>query len=282
MYQGITREDPIEALRSDMSSNLNDNLLIQAQKAIEVSKTLNLRDLNWIPPFFILMITAAANRKSDTDTIELPSNQNFKSYLSTINFPEGYRQGTLPSNTTYLPIVRISAKNKESQIIGRISEILARFLGAHSGILDGVSFGLTEMINNVFEHSQAREAWILAQWYPNKKFIDLCIVDTGITILGAYKKYSFAINNDIEAISSAVRGKSTKPEKTRGFGLGPTSRIVTELFDGTFMIVSGFAAFQRNGKSAKLYQLREPWQGTAIAMRMYAQPKSIPIYKILS
>src|SRR5574344_3058492 len=98
-------------------------------------------------------------------------------------------------------------------------------------------------VDNITQHSESGCRYIFAQEHPKKHFVDICIADNGITLLGSYKKNGdFDIATDIEAMQAANRGISTKnlPEaETRGYGIITSKRMLTEGLDGNFIMISG-------------------------------------------
>ena len=63
----------------------------------------------------------------------------------------------------------------------------------------------------------------MAQSYPNQGYTDICIADTGHTIIGSYAENprTAEISSDIEAIQAAVNGISAKNlpnAENRGYG----------------------------------------------------------------
>lgn len=104
---------------------------------------------------------------------------------------------------------------------------------------------LDEAINNIVDHSKEKRGFIFAQSYPSRNFIDICIADTGITILGAYQeKNGKDVNTDKRAIILAANGNSTKDRpgnESRGFGIRTSKEMLVDGLKGKYLLLSGGA-----------------------------------------
>jgi hypothetical protein len=178
------------------------------------------------------------------------SNLEFRSYLERIHFgsgllpesaaAEGYDSLIEPySAKTYIPIINFPAtrlKNEaeiRDKFLSALNNLLIKQLKLKGGFLTAVMYLLDEAINNIVDHSKESRGFIFAQSFPSKNFIDICIVDTGITILGTYReKGELNIDSDKLAINSAANGKSTKdrPEnESRGFGIRTSKEMLVNI-----------------------------------------------------
>ena len=111
----------------------------------------------------------------------------------------------------------------KNSILSAVENLIVRQLGLTSNVTAGLKYIIEECVDNITEHSESIRGYIFAQAYPQKRFIDVCIADSGITLLGSYKKL---IDNPflsgIDAIQAANRGMSTKnlPDaENRGYGI---------------------------------------------------------------
>lgn len=78
---------------------------------------------------------------------------------------------------------RLDDKN---EIISAIESIIVKQTGLKQNIISGIKYMLGETVDNISEHSKSECGYIIAQCYPTSKCIDICIGDTGITLLGSY------------------------------------------------------------------------------------------------
>jgi len=77
------------------------------------------------------------------------------------------------------------------------------------------------MIDNMVNHSMKPIGKIFAQAYPTKRFVDICLLDMGISLFDSYQRdergrYPLIVNH-LQAMEAAANGKSTKDmEISRG------------------------------------------------------------------
>ena len=61
-----------------------------------------------------------------------------------------------------------------------------KILGSISGAQNAVHYPITEIVTNIFDHSQQDQGFIFGQFYPKKNYLDICIVDCGRGLSKAY------------------------------------------------------------------------------------------------
>jgi anti-sigma regulatory factor (Ser/Thr protein kinase) len=130
-------------------------------------------------------------------------------------------------------------------------------------VLGICAHGITEMLNNVIDHSQSPTVQIIVR--RNAAKIDLWVLDWGI---GIFKKIQQECQlQDIHhAILELAKGKlTTDPKKHSGEGIFFTSRM----FD-SFMILSDGIDFMRTQKNDWLFEATESkkHQGTTVNMEI--------------
>ncbi|PKP56930.1 MAG: hypothetical protein CVT89_05350, partial [Candidatus Altiarchaeales archaeon HGW-Altiarchaeales-2] len=143
---------------------------------------------------------------------------------------------------------------------------------------DGIVYFFNEIITNIYEHSGSKNLWIFVQLLKKKEEVEICVIDEGVGFKEAYKKAGIDMNNDIDAIRSALEGKSSKKEEDgRGWGIRSTKRIITESdFNGEFVIITGKGGYYFN----KNYFFDFPiWQGTIVMARIKKPKEKVEIYR---
>lgn len=132
-----------------------------------------------------------------------------------------------------------------------------------------------EAVDNIVEHANSKFGYIVAQSYENGGYTDICIADTGNTLIGSYASNprTSEISSDIEAIQAAINGISAKnlPDaENRGYGFRTSINMLTKGLGGEYLLVSGDSAFAVNktqGQSLILpYGIR--FEGTIVAFRI--------------
>ena len=214
---------------------------------------------------------------------------NMHEYLQTIGFatgmcPDKMRKSEFVaimekySQKTYIPIVSFPATkdsdDEKDAILSTVESIIMRQLRLDSNISTGLKYMLGESIDNIIQHAQSERGYIFAQSYPNKKFIDICIADSGITLLGSYQTLpDNEIESDLEAIQAANRGISTKNlpnAENRGYGIITSKKMLIDGLGGSFIMMSGNALHLYNSEHQKFIETPSGirWNGTIIALRM--------------
>ena len=112
----------------------------------------------------------------------------------------------------------------------------------------------------------------MVQNYPLKGFLDICILETGIGLLGSYQKFNFQdIETDVQALEQAINGKSTKQiTETRGYGIDTSRRMLVDGLKGKYFLLSGSAMYIYTGDFEQIVSLvhNVKWSGTMLALRI--------------
>ena len=241
-------------------------------------------DTSFLYPSTLMSLIVFLARCDIKYSIANPTN-----YLKTIKFSEG---GVRPeylgadrfrkmmdkyTNKNYIPIINFSpsARTNEKEVVASVIElILTRQLQIKPNVANGLRYMISETIDNITEHSDSERAYIFAQSYPTQGFLDICIADNGITLLGSYRKLpNCDLSNDSEAIRAANQRISSKnlPEaENRGYGIYTTKRMLLEGLSGQYMMLSGSAMFIMGQGRNNYYTFPAGirWEGTLVALRI--------------
>lgn len=233
-----------------------------------------LDNINWVYPLIVLPISSYI--KTTNSKYSLNNLNSISDYLKFINFPHGVNsvselQKNVLTNKTYIPISII----EKDYIIGRerieglFSELIYKNIGSIDGSKSAIVYPILELVNNIFEHSKSDKGFIFGQNYPQKNYLDVCIADRGRGLTKAYEEENNLKLKDIESIQEVLKGKSTKQDKERGYGVRTSKRIICEALNGEFLMVSGSAALFSDCKNDKLFSLPDfNWQGVIISFRI--------------
>ncbi|MEW5748761.1 MAG: hypothetical protein AB1793_08290 [Candidatus Thermoplasmatota archaeon] len=144
-----------------------------------------------------------------------------------------------------------------------------------------------ELMQNVHDHSDSDNAFIMAQESRGAGFVEMSVLDDGITVAGSLRRSGIIFDDDIEAIAMAMNGLSSKREGRRGFGLRTSVRICVRGLRGRILTVSGRGAVEIGGGGAegkdtlegysiedKFYHL----EGTLVSVRIPLQEREVDIY----
>jgi hypothetical protein len=243
------------------------NFLKKADSSIDLSES------RFLFPIELLPIAALISEKSLKYV--KPEEVKCREYLDYFNFPNGLTKFE-PLSSSYIPIYKFSTPKSDlkslqdkSNILQSIIGICLSKIGTRPGAIDVLNYIVYEIIDNIEEHSEAKYGWINAQYYPKKQYLDLCILDRGITVLGKYRKSGKVIPDDLSALKNALQGVSTKPERIRGTGIRTFVNMICGAFGGEIEIISGNAiAFASKNNEPRIEKLSIRWEGTIIAVRI--------------
>lgn len=143
--------------------------------------------------------------------------------------------------------------------------------GVHVGGRNSFNYIISELIDNIYEHSCFNRAYIVCQRYYKKGFFEIVIIDNGKGIKKNMIERNHIFDTEMDYIYYAANGLSTKG-KERGKGLGTNIRLVTEGMNGCIFIVSGGAALFRGPQDQQeiLYMLKrnQSYDGVLITIRI--------------
>jgi hypothetical protein len=229
---------------------------------------LDFSQIEWIGTAQLTPIACLINhlRKEGHDVqIELPHHTGTVAWFNQIDFPEG--SVSPDDQTNHLPLCRIPSRSGRSPIDfagDRIRELLKRQLDLP---INPVFYTIVEIINNVEEHSNCDNGYLMVQNYPKKERVDICIVDDGISIPGSYERHEIDFSDDLDAVHKAMEeGISTKSDN-RGYGLRTTTNLVCDGLKGEVILSSrdGFYSRGKNREESREYH----WDGTVFIAQIH-------------
>jgi hypothetical protein len=151
---------------------------------------------------------------------------------------------------TYLPLIRFGTKRDavssqiRNNLISQVGQMIRRITGINASFYSGINYLLSELSDNIVDHSLHTHGWISFQYYPESHFIDICLGDSGDGVLASYQRYPGPkdytyIATDKMAIAEMIKGESTKKEEERGFGFHTSREMLIDGMRGNFSFVSG-------------------------------------------
>lgn len=201
-------------------------------------------------------------------TIRVDSNSNAIKYLNRMNFFR-HLDVEIPANFKIqngISSIEIQNYNEENQI--EVCQSILKMIKTNSNIDDNVYASLdycfNEVLDNVLLHSETKQGWVVAQYFPNLSAIRLMVCDYGIGVKNALNiKYNF---NDEEALLKCIE-KGITNGKGQGHGLFATSKFI-ELNQGWLSIISGNKKLDINGSNYIKVKDSSYWQGTCVYLRI--------------
>jgi hypothetical protein len=185
--------------------------------------------------------------------------QNTTEYLEYINIrsPIKATENNISLNSNALDKIWSFTNSKEiNNLINSIISCIRRCVICESGVLDACEWGINEVMDNVLQHSDVSEGFIMTQVNKEKRLINVCIFDYGIGIYNTLKNSEHRPRNPIDAILYCVKEGVTRDKKIgQGNGLWGLHNIIS-LNNGHLAIISGKGGiyFKKNGKEVKTMQ----------------------------
>lgn len=278
---------------NDDSMGSSINVLLKVMRQLNGVQTgdsviIDLTGARFFYPIFILPLSSSiAKLRDEGHEVNILGSTG---YLDTILFSEGFNAIGRADwkealnyyrDRTYLPICLIPSRERDFDIRDSLINVFEDIMRVQlniTGILRTViSYLIAEKMTNIVNHAMVTNGWIMVQNYPSKQFLDICILDTGVGILGSYAHNNFpAITSDELAIRSAVNGVSTKQiAETRGFGISTSRRMLVDGLKGKYFLFSGTAFYIYTDELEQITKLDRSyrWNGTMLVLRI---PRDIP------
>jgi len=280
--------DTISRLK-ELIRNLSYLYKQKPKSQIEIEK------IQFVTPLSITPAAAVINQKSLSHKY---AGEN-ASYLETIYFPEGIKQLDLIAlNKTYLPIINLDLSANDVTENSRLLDVLhAKYLDLLRGniiadqrfleLITNNTFGflLGEMFDNIQEHSQAKNVYVFAQYWPKTNFCELCILDDGQGIYHSLKTAGRNVTNSEDALRKVLEtGLSAKTEFgdiKRGTGIRSVRAALTNKeLNGEFFIMTGNSAFLHSASTGeKFVRLANySWNGTIVVLRLNRPVSQFNLY----
>ena len=254
------------------------------ERSLDLEVTIDFSETRFISPVFALSLIVYLSRCG-----KQVSFKNVPDYLDRIELvnggikPDTMRQTEFLAelekyaSKTYIPIIDFAAgRNSDAKeaVSSIVENIIIQQLSIQSNVANGLKYMIDEILDNITEHSESDRGYIFAQAYPTKGFLDVCIADRGVSLLGSYEKLpDNEISSDIEAIKAANRGLSSKnlPDaENRGFGIRTSKQMLIQGLGGQYLMISGSSLYIKTLNLDSFYSMPHGlrWNGTIVALRI--------------
>lgn len=279
-------------------SGLQDvfEIIHQVEDSVDEQLCIDLNNVKFVSPLFVLPLMVYAHGSNKKFQFI-----NLTNYLNTVSFGYGIKPDDMRraefmaymesySHKSYIPVINFQASKRfddnKNAILSAVEAIIARQLQLENNILAGIKYLIGENVDNITEHSDCDRGYIFAQAYPNLGYLDVCIADNGITLLGSYKKQpGCEIESDLEAIQAANRGVSTKNlpnAENRGFGIVTSKKMLIDGLGGHYVMLSGSSMHVKNRNVDNYFEIPNVrWKGTIVALRIPYNNKAFQYIKYL-
>ncbi|MBR9704859.1 sensor histidine kinase [Candidatus Pacearchaeota archaeon] len=270
-------DDPIEQIKECLE--IIEEMNKTYKKGEEIF--LDLSEIPWIIPCSALLLSSKIREllnKNIKINYSEPINEKVKKYLRDIGFP----LGTKVEGDTFSPIKHFGNEVDIDTEVNNLLENMKNKVPNTFG--DSIYYILGELADNISQHSKFSNATIMAQYYPQKGYIDIGVFDNGLTIPKVFEKNNIKFSKDSEAILLALSGTTTKKEDpSRGHGLSSSKELVQKALDGEMHIISrkGCLIISPDSKDISHNFTKNKLLGTLLYIRLKTPRKHLNIIQYL-
>ncbi len=275
-------DNPVEQIKQSLKIiSRIDDAFDKREKII-----LDLSEVKWVLPCSIILISGKLKdilEKGAEVSYKPPKNVKVKEWLSDIGFP----LGKIKDGSTFISIKHFANNSSNPNQVNEEANSMLNKIKNRIPISfgDSVLYILGELAANIDEHSNFTFASLMAQYYPQKEYLDIAVLDDGISIPFNFEKNNISFKKDSEAIRKALFGEVTtkKGEKMRGYGLKSCKDISIKEIEGELHLVSrrGIAILKSNGDE-NFYEFDNvSLNGTFLYFRLPTPKNKINIYSYL-
>lgn len=270
------------------------NLMSKIEDSGDKEIVIDFSKTKFISPVFALSLIIYTAKSNKTIRFENMNDYMHMFHMDNAIEPDKGRKSEFIANMeryarkTFIPIISFPAhKNNDDKeyILTIIENLIIRQSNIQNNVASGLKYLISETIDNITEHSESDRGFICAQAYPTKRYLDICIADSGVTLLGSYMKLADnELENDLEAIKAANRGLSSKnlPDaENRGYGIFTSKKMLIDGLCGQYMLMSGDAVYMKSKDINEFFTLPKGlrWNGTVVALRI---PYQVPQFNYIN
>ena len=174
------------------------------------------------------------------------------------------------------PLLGERSRAHVTSVGSAVANLLKSRLDLSGKIFTGVNYLLSEILDNVIEHSFSHGGGIICQDYARKGYMDICIFDNGVTIPGSYRRAKLLDDSSTDAqalqitINRQLSTKNSAGSVNRGFGISSSRQMLVSGLQGEFVILSGSALYVSTPREEKVFPLPDHLglHGTVVGLRI--------------
>lgn len=280
----------------DLLSSLNFCKKVDGISKSEEEYIYDYVEMSTVEPFGMLVLGSKIRSLIDECKFAKHKDKNFrdKYYAANMGYFYSVRQefgkspDKLRGNERFIPIKKIDINSfyieaynnnmdiedyLEERVAKHIAEVLSR---DNEELKMCIKYCITELLRNVYDHSQSKELWYAGQYWPSKNIVEIAILDEGIGISESLKRNKkIVILNDEEAIRNSLLPGVTQNVKKRrssystsfneGFGLYMIKSIC-ERIGGDLVLASKSCCIKISPVGEEVFDTS--FDGTAIRIRI--------------
>jgi hypothetical protein len=211
---------------------------------------------------------------------------NIPEYLQNIDFPFGEEiDGYTHDGETYFPLTRadLDKLNNEHRelklrnLSDKYASLLQRNIDEDQEFVRRLGKNvstllISEMIDNIYEHSNASNSFIFSQYWSSNNSCEICLADNGIGIFQSLLNAGRNVENEHDAMEKVINEYlSSKDEfgsSNRGTGIKNTIKVLSNNeLNGYFCVISNNAGYYIDNEQDHFLDLQNiSLNGTMIDM----------------
>jgi len=134
-------------------------------------------------------------------------------------------------------------------LLGEISRVAV----CENGVLEGMDWCLSEVMDNVLQHSKSKVGYLMGQIHKSTKHIAFCIFDDGQGIYNSLRTSPHRPRKPVDAITLAIKEGVTR-DATMGQGNGMWGlHNIVGANSGRLTITSGSGSYMARGKEIRVH-----------------------------
>jgi hypothetical protein len=195
-----------------------------------------------------------------------------------------YENKELVQKTSLDTVWRFDSANDIYLLIKSFVDELSQIIVCEKGVLEGFEWSITEVLDNVLQHSNRSFGYVMGQVHQKTKHFTFCVYDTGQGIYNSLlSSATHKPKNPADALTLAVKEGVTRDKKIgQGNGLWGLHQIVSEN-TGVVNIISNSACYNFTNNKFKIYNKvpQLPYDNGCIVDFQIDYSKEISISKAL-
>ena len=140
-----------------------------------------------------------------------------------------------------------------THLVDAFVEELSHQVEYEVGIMDGLTWCLNEVMDNVLQHAGSNQGYAMGQVHPNTKHIAFCVYDSGQGIFNSFRGSQHSPRNPVDAITLSIKEDVTRNrQEGQGNGMWGLHQIVQQN-SGRLSITSGSASYLMKGNKIRTF-----------------------------
>lgn len=175
------------------------------------------------------------------------SELNIESIFSSQEYSNG-------SSSILNKVWRFSSSRQVALLVDDIVGELRKAAVFQKSVLNSIEWSLNEVMDNVLQHSEAEYGYVMGQLHASNEQVAFTVFDSGRGMYNSLKGSEHHPNNDIDAITLAIRESVTRDKSIgQGNGLFGLHSIVQQ-GAGRLRITSGRGAYMYNNGNVTTFE----------------------------